>query len=168
MRLCEIKSPVSPAVVVSGAIHFLPCGYAFLSVCCEINTFSTVHLHGHALHSLPKLIVLLCVRLSGHDPPARSKFLAKSSVDDSLSEAVSAVTLCAVPDMLQYIGCLLGVQGEHAHLTLHVFDIELLLDLLRNPAYKAQQVFEKLVAGNMVTGVQVRFICFPLELQQAC
>lgn len=49
----------------------------------------------------------------------------------------------------------LHVQGERAQLTLHVFDIELLLDLLRNPAYKAQQVFEKLVAGNMVTGVQV-------------
>ena len=49
----------------------------------------------------------------------------------------------------------LHLQAEHAQLTLHVFDIELLLDLLRNPAYKAQQVFEKLVAGNMVTGVQV-------------
>ena len=50
------------------------------------------------------------------------------------------------------------MQGEHAQLTLHVFDIELLLDLLRNPAYKAQQVFEKLVAGNMVTGVQVKHV----------
>ena len=50
----------------------------------------------------------------------------------------------------------LYLQGERAQLTLHVFDIELLLDLLRNPTYKAQQVFEKLVAGNMVTGVQVR------------
>lgn len=50
---------------------------------------------------------------------------------------------------------LFHVQGEHAQLSLHVFDIELLLDLLRKPAYKAQQVFEKLVAGNMVTGVQV-------------
>lgn len=53
----------------------------------------------------------------------------------------------------QYLG--LHLQGERAQLTLHVFDIELLLDLLRSPAYKAQQVFEKLVAGNMVTGVQV-------------
>lgn len=51
------------------------------------------------------------------------------------------------------------VQGEHAQLTLHVFDIELLLDLLRVPAFKAQQVFEKLVAGNMVTGVQVSILC---------
>ena len=53
------------------------------------------------------------------------------------------------------------MQAEHAQLSLHVFDIELLLDLLRKPAYKAQQVFEKLVAGNMVTGVQVY-----LRLQQ--
>lgn len=57
----------------------------------------------------------------------------------------------------------LHVQGERAQLTLHVFDIELLLDLLRNPAYKAQQVFEKLVAGNMVTGVQVG-ILLPLAI----
>ena len=57
----------------------------------------------------------------------------------------------------------LHLQGERAQLTLHVFDIELLLDLLRNPAYKAQQVFEKLVAGNMVTGVQVgAFYALPL------
>lgn len=48
------------------------------------------------------------------------------------------------------------MQGEHAQLSLHVFDIELLLDLLRKPAYKAQQVFEQLVAGNMVTGEQVQ------------
>lgn len=61
-------------------------------------------------------------------------------------------------------GCV--VQGERAQLTLHVFDIELLLDLLRNPAYKAQQVFEKLVAGNMVTGVQVG-IFYPLLLAPA-
>lgn len=47
------------------------------------------------------------------------------------------------------------MQVEQAQLSLHVFDIELLLDLLRKPAHKAQQVFEKLVAGNMVTGVQV-------------
>ena len=60
----------------------------------------------------------------------------------------------------------LHVQGERAQLTLHVFDIELLLDLLRNPAYKAQQVFEKLVAGNMVTGVQVGIFC-PLPLAPA-
>ena len=51
------------------------------------------------------------------------------------------------------------MQGDHAQLSLHVFDIELLLDLLRKPAYKAQQVFEKLVAGNMVTGVQVSNHC---------
>lgn len=60
---------------------------------------------------------------------------------------------CNVVSKLTMLGRYL--QGEHAQLTLHVFDIELLLDLLRNPAYKAQQVFEKLVAGNMVTGVQV-------------
>lgn len=63
------------------------------------------------------------------------------------------------------------LQGEHAQLTLHVFDIELLLDLLRNPAYKAQQVFEKLVAGNMVTGVQVgmlvHFECLSLHTLHA-
>lgn len=58
-------------------------------------------------------------------------------------------------------------QGEHAQLTLHVFDIELLLDLLRNPTYKAQQVFEKLVAGNMVTGVQVAAVLERRQLQHA-
>ncbi|KAL0026664.1 hypothetical protein WJX79_002501 [Trebouxia sp. C0005] len=56
-------------------------------------------------------------------------------------------------------------QGDHAQLTLHVFDIELLLDLLRNPTYKAQQVFEKLVAGNMVTGVQVAAVLERRQLQ---
>lgn len=64
---------------------------------------------------------------------------------------------------------LLAVQGEHAQLSLHVFDIELLLDLLRKPAYKAQQVFEKLVAGNMVTGVQVGLdyiACLPVLAPQ--
>ncbi len=60
----------------------------------------------------------------------------------------------------------LQMQGDHAQLTLHVFDIELLLDLLRNPAYKAQQVFEKLVAGNMVTGVQVTTNTVMLEWYQ--
>lgn len=62
------------------------------------------------------------------------------------------------------------MQGEHAQLSLHVFDIELLLDLLRKPAYKAQEVFEKLVAGNMVTGVQVGLhyiACLPVLPQNA-
>lgn len=73
----------------------------------------------------------------------------------------SAAVSCSMISKL--IGLRLHLQGEHAQLTLHVFDIELLLDLLRVPAFKAQQVFEKLVAGNMVTGVQVGILC-PLLL----
>lgn len=77
-------------------------------------------------------------------------------------EAFPQIFLCCnVVSNLIELG--LYLQGERAQLTLHVFDIELLLDLLRNPAHKAQQVFEKLVAGNMVTGVQVGTF-YPLPL----
>ena len=151
IHICQWQATVSPAVVSSSQANSLEALFNQQLLLCD-------HLRVRALHVVK----------------VQQNLLFVVHHDEKLCLLSHLLRLCQrshdllLPDVLQYTQVLFGVQGEHAQLTLHVFDIELLLDLLRNPTYKAQQVFEKLVAGNMVTGVQVRANCFPLVLQHSC